>query len=109
MVESPWKRKLPLVVCVSLAVMKHNDQKQVGEERACLGYTSIAQFTTEGNQDRNLEAGADAEATEEFCFLACSSCFLTELRTTSPGVVPPTMGCPSPHQSLIKKMLCRTT
>jgi hypothetical protein len=34
--------------------------------------------------------------------LACSACFLIELRTTSPGMAPPTLGWALPHQSLRK-------
>ena len=48
-------------------------------------------------QDRTLEAGADAEVTEECCSLACplaySASFLVEPKTTSPGVMP----CPINH------------
>ena len=36
--------------------------------------------------------------------MACSTCFLTEPRTTSPGMAPPTMGWALLYQSLIKKM-----
>ena len=43
-------------------------------------------------EGRDLEAGADAEATEGHCSLACSACFLIAPRTTSPGMTPPTMG-----------------
>lgn len=62
---------------VSLAVMKHHNQKQVGEEIAYLSFTSIL-FIVGGSQvrnswGRNLEAGAEAEAIEECCLLACSS------------------------------------
>jgi hypothetical protein len=46
-------------------------------------------------QDRNLEAGADAEAMEGCYLLACFSWLaqlaLIEPRTTSPGMAPPTM------------------
>jgi hypothetical protein len=38
---------------VTIAVMKHHDQKQPGEERVCLAYSPISLFTTEGRQDRN--------------------------------------------------------
>jgi hypothetical protein len=31
-------------------------------------------------QGRNLEAGTDAEAMEEYCLLACSACFFIEPR-----------------------------
>jgi hypothetical protein len=40
------------------------------------------------------EAGADAEAMEGCYLLACSACILIELKTTSPGMAPPTMGPP---------------
>ncbi|XP_060238999.1 peroxisomal membrane protein 4 isoform X2 [Meriones unguiculatus] len=36
--------------------------------------------------------------------MACSACFLTELRTTGPEVLGPTVFWVLPHQSLIKKM-----
>ena len=55
-------------------------------------------------QSRSLETGADVEAMEGYCLLACSACFLIEPRTTSLGMAPPTMGWALPHQSLIKKM-----
>ena len=55
-------------------------------------------------QGRNLEAGADPEAMEGCCLLACSACFLIEPRTTRPGMAPPTMGRALPHQSLIKEI-----
>ena len=47
-------------------------------------------------EGRDLEAGADAEATEGHCSLACSACFLIAPRTSSPGMTPPTMGCALP-------------
>ena len=51
---------------------------QVVEERTYLAYTSISLFIIEGSQDRikqgrNLKAGADAEAMEGCCLLACLS------------------------------------
>ena len=47
-------------------------------------------------QGRDQGAGAAAEDMEGCCLLACSACFLVEPRTTSPGVVPATVGCPPP-------------
>jgi hypothetical protein len=58
----------------------------------------------EPKQGRNLEAGAEAEAMEGCCLLVCSNCFLMELRSTSPGMAPPTMGWAILQKSLIKKM-----
>ena len=42
-----------VLVKVSIASMKHNDQKQVGEERVNLAYASTSLFATEGSQHRN--------------------------------------------------------
>jgi hypothetical protein len=58
-----------------------------GEEMVCLAYTSISLFNQrksgqELRQERNLEAGAEAEATKGGVLLtglflmACSACFL---------------------------------
>jgi hypothetical protein len=62
-------------------------------------------------QGRNLEAGADAETTEDAAYrLALHGLFSLlsyRTRTTSPGVAPPTMGWALPCQSLIKKMFYR--
>jgi hypothetical protein len=40
----------------------------------------------------NLEAGADTEAMEVCCLLACSVCFFIEPRTTSLVMAQPTIG-----------------
>ena len=48
---------------VTIAVMKHHDQKQLWEEETYLAYASTS---------RNLEAGADAEAIERCCSLVYS-------------------------------------
>jgi hypothetical protein len=42
------------------------------EERVYLAYTSASLFIIGQSQDWNLEAGADAEAIEGCCILACS-------------------------------------
>jgi hypothetical protein len=34
-------------------MIKHHDQKKIGEERVYLAYTSISLFIVEGNLDRN--------------------------------------------------------
>ena len=47
---------------VTIAVMKHCDQKQVGEESVYLAYTSTALFITEGSQDRNSNKDRSLEA-----------------------------------------------
>jgi hypothetical protein len=47
--------------------MKHHDQKQLGQARV----NFMSQFFIEGSQVKNLEAGADVEAMEGCCLLAC--------------------------------------
>jgi hypothetical protein len=42
-----------IVVRVTIAVMKHHEQKQVGEERVCSAYTFTSQFISKGSQKRN--------------------------------------------------------
>ena len=70
-------RVVVLIIRVSIVVMKHHDQKQVGEERF-IGLTlpdhslSLEAVRTGAQGRRNREAGADAEAMEECCLLACS-------------------------------------
>ena len=59
-----------LLVRVTNAMMKHCGHKQLGEERVYLIYTSTSLFIIKGSQDRDLEAGADAEAMEGCCLLA---------------------------------------
>jgi hypothetical protein len=51
-----------------------------------------------------METGADAEATEKHCLLACSVCFLKEPSTTSPGMSSSTVGGALPHQSLRRSL-----
>ena len=62
---------------VSVAVVKHHNQKQLGEGMFPLVVCSPAsQEVRVGTPGINLEAGADAEASVEACYiLACSSWF----------------------------------
>jgi hypothetical protein len=46
-------RGFTYVLRVSIAVIKHPNQKQVGEERVNLAYTSMWQPISEGSQDRS--------------------------------------------------------
>lgn len=62
---------------------------------------------------RNQEAGAKAKAivgaaSTGLLLLACLTCFLIGLSTTSPGMGPPKMDWALPHQSLIKKASYRS-
>jgi hypothetical protein len=74
-------------------------KKKAGEERVYLAYTSILLFITEevrtGTQ-AGQEAGADAEAMEGRSYWLASPGLLSllsyRIKTTSPGMVPPTRG-----------------
>lgn len=59
---------------------------------------------TEGSQGRNIEAGSEAEARGECCFLAYfhGSCSLLH-RTICPRAALSTVGWALPHQSSIEK------
>ena len=97
------------MVRVSIVVMKHHGQKQVGEKSISLAYISITEglkAITEGSQElkqaRILEAGTDAEATESYKKLGLVHHGLLGLlsgepRTTSPGMESPKMGRALPH------------
>ena len=116
---SRWYREVKIATNVRFlslvrVTMKHHNQKQVGEERVYLAYTSILLFSPEGSQDRksyragtwgrSWYRGRGGVLFTDLLIMACSACFLTEPRTTSPGMAPPAMGWTLPHQSLIKKM-----
>ena len=54
---SRWYREVKIATNVRFlslvrVTMKHHNQKQVGEERVYLAYTSILLFSPEGSQDR---------------------------------------------------------
>jgi hypothetical protein len=48
-----WVQGETVLIRVASAMIKHHDQKQLGEERVYLAYTSTALFIMEGSQDRN--------------------------------------------------------
>jgi hypothetical protein len=89
--------------------MKHYGLGNSRRKGFQLTLPSLRTSRQELKHGRNLVAGANAAAMEGCRLLVCFSwlpqfCFLTEHRTTSPGIAPPTMGRALPHQSLIKKM-----
>jgi hypothetical protein len=79
-------------------------KKQVGEERVYSAYTSMLLFITKGSQDWNSSRsgnrswcrGHGGMFLTDLLPLACSACSLIEpTNSTSPGMVPPTMGHPT--------------
>ena len=89
-----------VLVRVSIAVMKHHGQKASWEGKGlfglhfCIAVHHQRKAGQELKQNRNLEAGTEAEAMEGSCLfpMACSACFLIEPRTTSSRVALPIMG-----------------
>jgi hypothetical protein len=90
-----------VLVRVTTATMKDHNQKHEEEGFIQLippqSNSSLKEATTGIRQGRDLEAGDDAEAIGgvlriDLLLMACSACFLMELRTTSPGMAPRTMG-----------------
>lgn len=63
-----------VLVMVSNAVMKHQDQLKLGEERVCanLQFHSILSYWENSGQELG---GADVEVMEESCLLSCSLWF----------------------------------
>jgi len=58
--------------------------------------SSPKEVWTGTQQGRKVEAGADAEAMESYCLLACSARLM--YRTVIPEIAPSTMGWAIPHQ-----------
>jgi hypothetical protein len=77
--DDSYRGLMPALLRVSVAVMEHHDPKQLGKEGVLfLLYSHITVYYPrksgqELKQVKNLEAGADAEAMEECCLLACFS------------------------------------
>lgn len=65
---------------LSIAAIKHPGQKQLGQERLYFISIPLYSLTSKhvevGTPSRNLEAVAEADATEMRSLLACSSGFL---------------------------------
>jgi hypothetical protein len=105
-----WKSSV--LVRVSIAVMKHQDRKQLGEERVYFTHHS----SIEQHEGRNLNGtGTQRQGLMQrpwrgdSYWLAPhgSLSLLIKPRTTSPGMALPTMGWGLPLQSLIVKVLYR--
>ena len=82
-----FKRYHIVLVRVIIAVMKHG--QKWGGKGLYHSQFFIKRVRT-GTGGRNPEAGADAEAMEGCCSLACSSCFASPAFLENPG--PPAQG-----------------
>lgn len=78
---------------------KHYRQKQFREKGFISSY-SLYSIIHE-SQGKNFEAEADAEATEKYNLLTCLAYLFIEPRSTSPGVVLPTVNWTLTYQSSI--------
>lgn len=98
---SSWSPLLgPVLVRVTIAVKKHSEQVHVGREWFILfiipHHCSLRmEIRTRTQTGRNTEAGIDAAAMQG-CSLPCTTCSLTELKTTSSGMVGASNGLSPP-------------
>ena len=74
-----------------IAVMKHKDQKQVGEERVYFAYDFMALFIPEGSQGRNSN-GAETWKQELKYKLWRSAAYFTGLLLSAFRIEPPALG-----------------
>jgi hypothetical protein len=98
---------IALCLRVSIAVVKHHDQKQSGEERVysisqLSGNTPSLREARVGTQGRDVKAETEAEATEGCCFLTSHGLF-SRLSYIPQDHLPRDSAIPL-HQPLIKKM-----
>lgn len=61
-----WLWRCP--TSLSIVVIQHPDQNQLGDERVYLAFTFLSQFIIKESQSRNLDAS------EELCFLVVLGC-----------------------------------
>ena len=96
------EKMTPVIVKVTIALIKHHQQKQLVEERIYLAYASTSLFITEGNQDRNsnragtwrqeLKQRPQRGAAYWLLCMACSVYFFVGPRVTSSGMAPSMVG-----------------
>jgi hypothetical protein len=97
-----------ILVGVSSAVMMHHDQKQAGEEGAstlpdhCKSLKEVRTWS-QTEQEPGGRSWCSGHGGVLLLSVVYSVCFLTEPRTTRPGMAPPTMEWVLSYQSLVKK------
>jgi hypothetical protein len=74
-------------------MIKHHDQKHLTKGKVYFVF-HLEVHNPGKSQDRNVEAGADAEAVWKHCLLACSLWLAQPafFKTTYPGMALPTVG-----------------
>lgn len=98
------------MVRVSIEVIKHQEQEQIGEEEVNLFYASTSLPITDGSQDQTAKQKSRGRGLGRsvlfiaLVLIASPACFLIAPRITSLRVVPLTACWAHPHQPLIKKM-----
>lgn len=101
-----WGNPQAVTVKVSIAVRKHHNQKQDGEERVCLAYRSTCSPSlTELRQVRNLDTGADGEAMAGAVHWLAPHTLLWQISYRTQAHQP--RGSPTHQRSLIKKRAFR--
>jgi hypothetical protein len=98
----------PVLVQVSIAVMKSHDHKNKLEKKEFI-WLILPHCRT---SLKEVRTGTQTEAHGRMLltgllFMTFSFCFLIQPKTTSQGMAKPTLGRTLPHQSLIEKMLYR--
>ena len=103
--RSTAKLQPQVLVSVSIAVVKYNDQKQLGEERICELPALRPYSITEGGWAETQGRNCGGALLTGSLLTAHSACFLTELRTICLVVDAPKRAWALLPQSLIKKIL----
>lgn len=77
-----------LLFNVTITVMKHHFQSNLGKNNLFHSqfHVRVNQLGQELEQGRDLDVGADAETTEEYCLLACFSRLSQLLFLQNPGI-----------------------
>ena len=96
-----------ILVKVSIAVVKHNDQSSLAMKRFIQLYIAVYHLRSHGSagtQDRNLETGNNKEATENMLLTGQlpRACYLIETNITFPEVNPSYVFWALTYQLLIK-------
>jgi hypothetical protein len=93
--------QLIVLVRITIAMIKHYNQKQLGQERACLMYTSSIIVHQKRKSGKELKQGRTLAPHGLLSLLT----YRTLATSPAQGCIYPKWAGSSPHQSLIKKMV----